>query len=87
MKDLLVVAGASERDILKRIPLDEIDSVQPLQKLGELLLEETKKEPYYEEIHNGIARLTKSNGATMIVTKSHKTYFVPNGHPYAITFE
>ena len=87
MKNLLVVTGVLESDVLKRIPLDEIDSVQTLSKLGEPMLDSIRKEPYYEEIHNGIARLTKSNGATMIVTKSHRTYFVPLGSPYAIMFE
>lgn len=87
MKNLLVVAGASERDILKRIPLDEIDSIQPLQKLGELLLDHAKTESYCEEISNGIVHLSANKGATMIVTTVGKTYLVPLGSPYAIMFE
>lgn len=87
MKNLLVVAGASERDILKRIPLDEIDSVQSFKKLGQLLLNHAETESYCEEISNGIVHLSENKGATMIVTTVGKTYLVPLGSPYAIMFE
>ena len=87
MKDLLVVTGVSERDVLKRIPLGEIDSVQTLPKLGELLLDHAKTESYCEEISNGIVHLSANKGATMIVTTVGKTYLVPLGSPYAIMFE
>lgn len=87
MKNLLVVTGVSERDILKRIPLDEVDSVQSLEKLGLLLLNHAKTESYCEEISNGIVHLSANKGATMIVTTVGKTYLVPFGAPYAIMFE
>ena len=87
MKNLLVVTGVLESDVLIRIPLEQIDSVQSLEKLGQLLLDHAKTESYCEEISNGIVHLSANKGATMIVTTVGKTYLVPAARPYSLRFE